>query len=815
MKNKIITFGFFFVVFQFAFSQTSGIAADVDSTSTITAIPISDISFKSEEALNSISSYIEKIQPDQSITEITDNIQLMVDSIRLEKKAFKKESVEDFSKRRLENKAITWNNYKKSFAVWEKVLLDEVHKLQEIDEEIKLLRLKWDLTKKNALEANAPGVTLNRISLIAKEINKFISELIKINKKYLTLQDKIAGQINITNSVLKTIEKYQGELRNEYWSIDDVPIWNSPFFISDDKEKLSIIKAVDSDLKILMEYLQNNVGQIVLLIIIFTILFLFIQYFKRQDIAHIIEGTDEIYLHLTGVILKKPFSAAIMVTFFILVFSNFNMPAIMVEIITILITIPIVRLIPGFVDPKLWKSYFILISLFVLIQIDSYFAEYLLISQRYILLFEALIALYMLYSFYRKRELLMSSSFSWGRQIVPRIIPVAILFIIVSIIGNIMGMSFLAENMVVGTVKSSMYLLMLFMIYLIINGFISILMRRQQAHAFQALKKRTKIVEKQIMIIFGLIISYIWIRGVLKAFFIYEMVEEGVVSFVSYNWMFGSFSVSISSILGFIIVVAITFFISRFISLILEEDIFARIKFPRGVAGAISMMSRYIIVGIGIIVALAVAGFDMSKFSLIIGALGVGIGFGLQNIINNFVSGLILAFERPIQAGDVIEVGKNLGTVRQIGVRASRIRSFDGTEVIIPNADLISKDVINWTLSDKLKRQEIFIKVAIDSNPHLVKDILEKVCEDHAYVLDEPRPLILYLGFSEYSLDFRMLFWTYADNGLSTKSEVGLKVYDELQKAGVRIPVPSREVNIKNQADAKTATASKSRPKKK
>ena len=140
--------------------------------------------------------------------------------------------------------------------------------------------------------------------------------------------------------------------------------------------------------------------------------------------------------------------------------------------------------------------------------------------------------------------------------------------------------------------------------------------------------------------------------------------------------------------------------VSRFVRFVLEEDVYSHLVLERGIPYAISTMLHYAILLIGFFVALGALGIDLTKITILAGAFSVGVGFGLQNVINNFVSGLILLFERPIKIGDIIEVGGNIGEVRRIGIRASIIRTKDGSEVIVPNGLLISGQVTNWTLSD-------------------------------------------------------------------------------------------------------------------
>ncbi len=182
-----------------------------------------------------------------------------------------------------------------------------------------------------------------------------------------------------------------------------------------------------------------------------------------------------------------------------------------------------------------------------------------------------------------------------------------------------------------------------------------------------------------------------------------------------------------------------------------------------------------------------------------IGGLGVGIGFGLQNVVNNFVSGLILLFERPIQAGDTITVGTVMGEVKRIGIRASIVRDFDGAEVLVPNANLLSEMVINWTLSDRRRRMEILVGVAYGTDPRRVLELLRGVVEGEERLLKDPAPSVQFLEFGESSLDFRVRAWTDDfDNFWDLRSDLIVQLDRAILDAGIHIPFPQRDLHVRS-----------------
>ena len=204
------------------------------------------------------------------------------------------------------------------------------------------------------------------------------------------------------------------------------------------------------------------------------------------------------------------------------------------------------------------------------------------------------------------------------------------------------------------------------------------------------------------------------------------------------------------------------------------------------------------------LLAASAAGLSATQLTVVFGALGVGIGFGLQTVVNNFVSGLILMFERPVKVGDRVETAGRAGIVSRIGIRASMIRTFDGAEVVVPNSDLVSKEVVNWTLSDEERRGEILVGVAYGSEVKKVLGILKNVAIAHPKVLDAPEPAAQMISFGESSLNFRLFVWTELEYFGEVMSDLHEAIDEELRKAGIGIPFPQRDLHVRSVAAGST-----------
>ncbi|MCX6966449.1 MAG: mechanosensitive ion channel [Verrucomicrobia bacterium] len=242
----------------------------------------------------------------------------------------------------------------------------------------------------------------------------------------------------------------------------------------------------------------------------------------------------------------------------------------------------------------------------------------------------------------------------------------------------------------------------------------------------------------------------------------------------------------LGQILAFGCVAAAAFLISRFLRFVLEEDFYPRIQMERGLSYAVSTMLHYAVLLVGFYVAASAAGIDMTKFNILVGAFGVGLGFGLQNIINNFVSGIILLFERPVKVGDVVQMNDASGTVDHIGIRASIIRTGSGSEIIVPNGKLISDQVTNWTLSNRRRGIEIPVSVACGVDPCRVLEILTRIASAHLLVAAKPAPKALLIDLGTVSMQFQLVAWTdHFEQWTQIRSDLAIAINAEFAKEGI------------------------------
>jgi potassium efflux system protein len=289
----------------------------------------------------------------------------------------------------------------------------------------------------------------------------------------------------------------------------------------------------------------------------------------------------------------------------------------------------------------------------------------------------------------------------------------------------------------------------------------------------------------------GLVAGMLWI-GDPSGYF-----RPQIGQFFNFTVTLGSLNLSIKGIVLAIIIIFITHLASRVGRALLKEKILDKRSLERGLKDSILTITSYLGWGLGLLLALGSLGVDATSLAVIFGALSIGIGFGLQNIFNNFISGLILLFERPIQVGDYVEVGGIWAEIRKINVRATIVQTFDNASLIIPNSEFISQQVTNWSFKDRRMRRSIDIGVAYGSDIDLVQKTLLDIAQETKEILKYPQPDVLFMDHAASALIFRLRIWVNIDDSLRVASQVRCDIDRRFRELGIEIAFPQQDLHIR------------------
>jgi small-conductance mechanosensitive channel len=295
-----------------------------------------------------------------------------------------------------------------------------------------------------------------------------------------------------------------------------------------------------------------------------------------------------------------------------------------------------------------------------------------------------------------------------------------------------------------------------------------------------------------------LVIGWFTLFG--RNFYSFHLISQPMNSLLFDERTLGNYTFNISNILLFFFIIGVSVIVSRIVSFFASDQRPSLSDKNDNKAGVGSwlLLIRILIISTGIFLACAAAGIPMDRIAIILGALGVGIGLGLQALVNNLVSGLILAFEKPVNVGDVVEIGGQSGTMKSIGFRSSVISTWDGADMIIPNGDLLNAHLVNWTLSGSMRRVEILVGVAYKTDLKKAKELLLELFKNDERILLQPAPQVIIKEFNSNSIDIRVLFWVnkYGDWAV-TKSDLITAIDQAFKQHKIEIPFPQQDIYIR------------------
>jgi small-conductance mechanosensitive channel len=474
-------------------------------------------------------------------------------------------------------------------------------------------------------------------------------------------------------------------------------------------------------------------------------------------------------------------------------------PLVLFDLNRLLILVPVLRLLPEAALTKLRSTVYVTATLFVLEWLRNLAFPDSLLTRLSLFAWTILALLAFGWIMRPKGTLAAAGSGFWRRAalFVGRAVTVTFL---AATLANLFGYVHLAAYVSNAALTAAYAAIVFFAGYLVLEGAWRAILRTKLAANLKAIQVHTTTAERRGLFLLRLVALAAWILLVSSLLGVADTLVDALSSGLSAGFDVGSVTISIGSVLAFLITIWLAIIVSGIIRALLAEDVFPKTRHARA-ADTISTVVYWAVLLIGFLFAAAAAGFEIGRLTLLAGAFGVGIGFGLQDVVNNFVSGLILAFERPIQVGDIVDLGTLQGTVSRIGMRSSIIRTFQGAEVVVPNSNLISNPMVNWTRSDRLRRVEIPVGVAYGTDQREVFNVLMEVAKEHPDVLEHPEPSVLLRGFGDSSLNFELRFWTYRFDGfLRIQSEVTRVILDALKKAGITIPFPQRDLHVKSVA---------------
>ncbi|WP_456451467.1 mechanosensitive ion channel domain-containing protein [Hydrogenimonas sp.] len=749
------------------------------------------------EAASTFAKMAESLQESEEAKAVKKELPALLKEIAAFRKSVAEKPLESLSPQALRNLAENLQQYRRRLELYAEKLSARVDAYNAMLKSLDTLTARWEATRTLAKAQQAPRAIRERIREILDEAAALHKRLKSVYDRTLTAADTVSGESRELESLGKRVEEALAKRSVELFTLDSPPLWSllSEQGFSPARYARALVSSALYIVQRAQAFYTTNRANLYAHLGTTLLLGLFIFYLRHRHGTLFPVRDDAVRSAMAFV--EHPFAATLLLGVFIVPLFYSERPAAVGELNAVLALGALLAILRDLVPAAMRRYIYLLAALFVLTVLQRHMVDA-PAEVRTAWLLLALAALAASVRMLRKEGPLRSGGIEGDMRFFARFAPLIPLVLLVAVGAEMVG----AANLSVKLFTALMSSLVLFMIFFvaarIFRGLIVMFVRRRAIESKHLLQEYAHQIQSYLTFVVNLFLMAYWLYLVLKQFGVLFYVENWWHALMSISWQVGKVVVSVGSVVDFVLVLTVTWFLTRLITILLDLEIFNRYEFPRGVPAAIQMIVRYVIITVGVVFALTVLGIRLTDLSLIAGALGVGIGFGLRNIMANFVSGLLLIFERPVQQGDVVEVSGVFGDIEKIGVRATTIKTYDGSEVIVPNADFITKDVTNWTLSSKSRRIKMGYKVAFGNDPRRVIAIIRDAIAKHPEIRKDPAPKVLFEGYGDYYLEFTVYFWV-DKRLLDVKSETALLIYEALTEAGVEMPVPFSRVAYRNQ----------------
>lgn len=701
---------------------------------------------------------------------------------------------------RLESMERHWKFDARQYARWRADMQAAVAPYAEDAAELALRRADWDLTRKGMSIDSTPDALSARVDTVVARLQQAeqalsspLAEQIGLGRRANLLAARIqSGQQAVDDAIAYTDRRL---LR-----LDAPPLWRveNPGALRDDIAG-RLTREIQSENSFVAQYAAADMGNQRLLHILQLLLLPVLLWVAWRHRRRGVDPSRVLATDAEARVIRRPFSTWLLLSMIGVLVLEPNAPLFVHQIAMLVALVPVLRLMPLQGRrllgpwPYLATAFYLLQRLSVLLMASDY------LYRLYYLLLAVLALAATAWLLWRSRGQRFAGVAGSAGRLVHALAWAGVVVLLVSIGANVVGNVSLAEMLASGIIESGYFALVLYAAVTVFEALLRRLgarpgvrrlwlMRRHGGTLLQSLARWARVAA-----VIG------WCAYTMSRFRVFRPVYDTAKAIVTHRFEYGELSVSLGHVLVFCIGVVLAVWIARTLRALLREEVLPRMSLPRGVGNSVASLSYYALLLLGLLAALSAAGFKIGQLAFLFGALGVGIGLGLQDVVKNFVSGLILMFERPVQPGDAVDISGTTGRVRAIGMRATTVRTYDGADVVVPNGMLLADKVTNWTLTDQNRRVDVDLGVAYGSDVTRVMQLLQETTRATPGIADDPAPAVLFTGFGASSLDFAIRAWTHQFDDWSTiRSDLMGRLHAALGEAGVEIPFPQQDLHVRS-----------------
>lgn len=766
------------VLFFTAYGQTS----NTDSLQTIPTIELSQISGARVELIeyfrSDIQALLEDSLMDQRRGQIDtlgyniDSLGALTDDVLLN---------EQFSGT-LDGLKLRWSELEGKASPLVSELSARNKQIEKAEGILKMYRAAWEQLRETVKEDNSKRDLQNRISITVGRIDSVYQLLDKRFEETLEVESLATELIlRIQNNVSRIDEAKSRELISRITERSGSLFQKSTDTVNTSIEFRKLIWLARSDARLYLDQQRTKS----LWFIPLVIFFLFVFYRMKSNMSL----DDEVYAdRITKSLFRLPWLSAIYYAMLgVILYFNDPPALIALSFSTVLLAVFLMLFLPSIRQGQKW---IVLGSVLTYLVFEVGIINLGQGGQRVFLLILNVVLIYGLYRIQRIRHEFDGIN-AWWVRVILTLTPVLLLTQLGAFVANLSGYNILSLLLVDGTVTTLMAAVFIGLTFQSLNvairtWFSKGITEYPNRWGPEARQRATRGLNRILQIVSVLLFAQI----VLNGFYIFDALGTWWSDVIKVGTEVGDYKVTIADGLNFFKVIIITWLTVGPFVLFLREEVLTRLDLERGVPMAISSITSYTLTTFGVFLALSQLGFNFANLGLLAGALGVGIGFGLQSIINNFLSGLILVFERPIAEGDIVKIQADEGEVIRIGIRATTLRLYDASELIVPNSDIVSQKVINWTLANRQRRLRFeFVLPLQDLEPTKVVNWIEDAMKNIIQSADLPQPAVFYDGVEDNKAKFYIHFWVEREI-LYTKNRVYTEIHEVMKAHGISLLVP-------------------------
>jgi potassium-dependent mechanosensitive channel len=721
-----------------------------------TPIPLSEIASQAESTFRSVQNIETTLSTDLVTVTVERHLPVLTGEIELRGTEMAKYLTGIVPLELLYSMEVVLEKYRDQLSSWNHDLTERAKILDTQIRQLDGLGRIWRTTLQlPELSSAAPEIP-HRVQDIIELIDRTQRTAESLRQRDLVLQGHVLETTARLQAIAPAFEQAQVNAAKNLFVQDSPPLWS---LASDQWRQATQAPLIPpASAALLKTYLQREPSVLYLHVATVLVFFLSLSWLRRGVKKW---TADEPSLRREAAVFDLPISAAITLSFVILGTLYSTAPFLLRAMLWGVLLIPITLILRRLIDRALFPMLAALIVLYFVDQFRLLTSPSPSVGR---LIFGAEMlggTLFLVWLIQTKRLPSAGRSttklFTQGIRLLMQIGLVAFL---AALAANIFGYDNFANLLGGGLIRSAYVGAAVYAGLRIVEGLIIISLGTRPLGLMRAIQLNRPMLQRRICAVVELLAFVYWVGLTLNVFGLRTPLVAGAQGALRANLAIGFLNISLQQILVFVVTIWAAFALSRFLRFLLEEDIYYRWHLARGIPQAISTMVHYAFLLLGFFVGLAVLGVDLTKVTILAGAFTVGVGFGLQTVINNFVCGLILLFERPIKVGDVIQIDTDVGEVRRIGIRACIIRTTDGSEVIVPNGSIIANKVTNWTLSDRYRAIEVPVTVARGAAPQRVIDVLQRAAATQPGITTEPAPVAYVVNFGSASINFNLRVWT-------------------------------------------------------